>query len=51
MTHFKMVCQYDKLHGQCRCPSPNKAMRKIECTDPKNHKPASTSGVKSDDKS
>lgn len=35
MSHYKSVCQFGFVHGQCRCPDPNKTERKIECDSPK----------------
>jgi hypothetical protein len=29
--HFKYVCAYGYVHSQCRCMSPNKVARPIEC--------------------
>lgn len=31
-SHYKEVCQYGYVHGQCRCPSPNKTARRVACT-------------------
>lgn len=32
--HYTLVCEYDTRHGTCRCPSPNKAERRISCPTP-----------------
>jgi hypothetical protein len=35
MSHFIEKCQYDFTHDQCRCPDPNKAVRRVECNNPR----------------
>lgn len=35
--HYKEVCQYGLVHGQCRCPSNDKFTRHVECDKPKQH--------------
>lgn len=37
MSHYQEVCQYGFVHGQCRCPDPNKSTRKVDCTNPDSH--------------
>lgn len=32
--HFKNVCEFSQTHGQCRCPSPTKDIRKVKCPTP-----------------
>jgi hypothetical protein len=37
MSHYKSVCQFGFVHGQCRCPDPNKEIRRIECPFTQGH--------------
>lgn len=37
--HYVMVCQYGHTHGQCRCFSGNKTVKRVKCTTPSLHKP------------
>lgn len=32
--HFKNVCEFSQTHGQCRCPSLTKDIRKVKCPTP-----------------
>lgn len=43
MTHYEERCQFGALHGQCRCPDKNKAVRTIECPTPELHREAAIS--------
>lgn len=38
MSHYKEVCQYGKVHSQCRCPDPNKTVKNVTCNMPDSHK-------------
>ncbi len=40
LTHYRDVCQYGYVHGQCRCIGP-KADRHVDCNNP-SHAPAQT---------
>jgi hypothetical protein len=33
--HHVNVCEYGTRHGQCRCASKDKSIRKIECPTPR----------------
>lgn len=35
MSHHINVCEYGTVHGQCRCMSKDKTVRKIECPHPR----------------
>ena len=37
--HFNKICEFGELHGTCRCPSDNKAVIKVPCDRPGEHKP------------
>lgn len=37
MSHFVKICEYGGVHGQCRCPSPNKEIRRVDCNMPNSH--------------
>ena len=32
MSHHIIVCQHGQIHGQCRCPSSQKEVRRVTCT-------------------
>lgn len=32
--HFELVCQHGYKHGQCRCPSKDKTVRRMVCNIP-----------------
>lgn len=32
--HYKEVCRYGQVHGQCRCPAPEKQVRHVQCDTP-----------------
>lgn len=42
MSHFKEVCEYGRVHSQCRCMDPSKTVITIECTMPEQHMPEET---------
>lgn len=33
--HYVSVCEYGTRHSQCRCPSKDKAVKRIECPSPR----------------
>jgi Deoxynucleotide monophosphate kinase len=37
MIHHKDVCQFGFVHAQCRCPSPEKTVNRIECPFTQGH--------------
>lgn len=41
-THQVFVCQYGKVHSQCRCPAPDKTRVLVECDREKSHRPKET---------
>lgn len=38
MSHYKKVCEYGKVHTQCRCPGPKRTIY-IKCDRAGAHKP------------
>lgn len=38
MSHYKKVCEYGKVHTQCRCPGPKTTIT-VTCDRPNAHKP------------
>jgi hypothetical protein len=38
--HYKEVCEYGEVHGQCRCPNEYKTVRMVKCNGL--HVPATT---------
>lgn len=43
-NHFQVVCEYGTVHGQCRCPGPNKATHRIDCDTPEKCSPPEGDG-------
>lgn len=39
-THFKKVCEFGRIHTQCRCPDPSKTVITVVCDRPQVHGPA-----------
>lgn len=37
-THYREVCEYGQTHSQCRCPSPGKEIRAVQCDRPGLHR-------------
>lgn len=39
-VHYEERCQYGRVHGQCRCPDKNKAVRPVQCNNPEHYEQA-----------
>lgn len=36
--HYKEVCQFGYMHGQCRCPDPQKTIKYVICNNDEHEK-------------
>lgn len=43
--HFKEVCEFGCVHGQCRCPNPSKSIRRVTCDVPEKHRTTTESSM------
>lgn len=41
MSHYKKICEFGKVHSQCRCPGPKRSII-IKCDRPSAHQPFKT---------
>lgn len=39
MSHFVNICEFRKVHGQCRCSSKDKTVISVKCNTPERHGP------------